>query len=149
MTTRISDSARHLWFLRATWPPLLLAVGCLSLSSLNAHLWWGLLCLAGAGLLCFDSLARHREFRVLRHSVRIAEGLTGEALARFRAARTTWCSRRAAIAAAHAEGFGADARALVEGWGYKPWHVFPDRAFTRSSPFFKPAFWLSVLGVRR
>ena len=128
---------------------MLLAAACLLLSLAHAQSWWGLLCLTGAGLLCFDSPARHREFRVLRHSVRIAEGLTGEALARFRAARTTWCSRRAAIAAAHAEGFGADARALVTSWGYKPWHVFPDRAFTRASPFLKPSFWLSVLGARR
>ncbi|OLF73063.1 hypothetical protein AWH62_08925 [Maricaulis sp. W15] len=149
MQTQTTDPARHIWFLRATWPPLVLAVCCALLSLVHAQLWWGLVCLGGASLLCFDSVARHREFRALRHSVRVAKGLTGEALARFRAARSTWCSRRAAIAAAHAEGFGADARALVDGWGYKPWHVFPDRAFTFGSPFFKPAFWQSVLGLRR
>jgi len=137
------------WFFRATWPPLLLAVCCMALVRLHAPLWWGGLCVIGAVLLCLDSLARHREFRALRHSVRLARGLSGEALARFRAARSTWCSRRAAIAAAQAEGFGADARSLVSGWGYKPWHVFPDRAFSLRSPFFRSSFWLSVLGLGR
>jgi hypothetical protein len=139
----------RLWFLRATWPPLCLAVVCLTLSRLQMPVWWGVLCVIGALLLCTDSLARHREFRALRHSVRLARGLSGEALARFRAARTTWCSRRAAIAAAYAEGFGTDARALVDDWGYKPWHVFPDRAFSLRSPFLRLSFWQSVLGIRR
>jgi len=137
------------WFLRATWPPLLLAAECIVISRFHDAWWWWFVCLLGAVLLCFDSLARHREFLSLRHSVRLARGLSGEALARFRAARSTWCSRRAAIAAAHAEGFGADARALVNDWGYKPWHVFPDRAFSLRSPFLRSSFWLSVLGVRR
>jgi len=149
MDSRLTRLAHHAWFLRATWPPLFLAGCCLLLSLAHAQLWWGLLCLVGATLLVFDSVARHREYRSLRHSVRLARGLTGQALARFRAARTTWCSRRAAIAAAHAEGYGPDARALVAGWGYKPWHVFPDRAFSLNSPFLKPAFWLSVLGLKR
>jgi len=140
---------RVLWYLRSTWPPLVLALVCLLASLLHTSLWWGVACGVGALLLIADSLARHREFRALRHSVRAACGLTGEALARFRAARSTWCSRRAAIAAAQAEGFGLDARALVVGWGYKPWHVFPDRAFTINSPFLRLAFWQSVLGLRR
>ncbi|WP_323761342.1 hypothetical protein [Maricaulis sp.] len=139
----------RLWFVRATWPPLLLAVGCLALSRVYEPIWWAGLCVAATILLCLDSAARHREFRRLRHSVRKARGLSGEALARFRAARTTWCSRRAAIAAAHAEGFEDDARALVSGWGYKPWHVFPDRAFSFNSPFLRASFWQSVLGWRR
>ncbi|MAC88955.1 MAG: hypothetical protein ACJA0K_000748 [Maricaulis maris] len=140
---------RSLWYLRATWPPLVLAATCLLASLLHASVWWGVACATGALVLVIDSLARHREFRALRHSVRAACGLTGEALARFRAARSTWCSRRAAIAAAQAEGFGLDARALVTGWGYKPWHVFPDRAFSLNSPFLRLAFWQSVLGFKR
>ncbi len=53
-----------------------------------------------------------------------------------------------ALAAAQAEGLGREARNLVAKWGYKPWHVFPDKAFTRHSPFLKPRFWRSVLGLR-
>jgi hypothetical protein len=72
---------RSLWYLRATWPPLVLAATCLLASLLHASVWWGVACATGALVLVIDSLARHREFRALRHSVRAACGLTGEALA--------------------------------------------------------------------
>lgn len=140
---------RALWYVRATWPPLMLAAICAVLALAHGSAWWIGLWLLGTLTLVLDSRARYGEFRELRHSVRVATGLSGEALARFRAARSTWCSRRAALAAAQAEGFGVEARALVASWGYKPWNVFPDRAFSSQSPFLRVGFWRSVLGLRR
>ena len=145
---RLSQSVRN-WSLKATWPPLLLATGALVIAALSSWVWLSIMGILGAGLLLVDMIARQRQFLAQRLSLRRAGGLSGEALARFRKARTAWCSRRAAMAAAHAEGFGEDSRRMVRSWGYKPWHVFPDRAFTASSPFLRLSFWRSVLGLSR
>jgi hypothetical protein len=130
------------------WPPLLLAAGCLVLAlGAFSPLWLDVLALLGCVVLCLDTAARYRQYRMLRTALRRANGVSGRAKVLFRRARTTWCTRRAALAAAHAEGYGREARALVGRWGYRPWHVFPDGTFTRQSPFLKPAFWLSVVGL--
>lgn len=131
------------------WPPLLLALGCILLVLASPFLWLDGLALVTIGVLCLDTLARHREYRALRLALRRARGLTGPARILFRRARSSWCTRRAALAASQAEGFGREARALVGKWGYRPWHVFPDGAFTRRSPFLRFAFWRSVLGLGR
>jgi len=136
----------QLWSLRATWPPLLLAGLCVLLALVTGHpVVFGL---AGLGMLVlfFDSAARLRDFERVRVLIRRSGGLTGAALRNFRKARVSWCTRRSAIAAAYAEGLGEEARRLVRHWGYRPWHVFPDGAFTRNSPFLRVAFWKSVLG---
>lgn len=131
----------------SVWPPVFLAVCCLALAAFSPFLWLSLLALAAFGLLCLDTMARYRDYLTLRRAMRQARGLTGPARALFRRARSSWCTRRAALAAAYSEGFGAEARALVGKWGYKPWHVFPDGAFSRRSPFLRFAFWRSVLGL--
>lgn len=148
---KLSDSASSLsaWSLRATWPPLILAAGALLIAAIAPWVWLSVLGFAGAALLLLDSWARHRQYAALRLALRRAGGLTGAALVRFRKARTSWCTRTAAIAAAQAEGFGAESRSMVQAWGYKPWHVFPDRAFSVSSPFLRLGFWRSVLGLGR
>ena len=139
----------QVWSFRATWPPLLLLVLALGLAWLSPFLWLDILCFLSVALLTFDTFARQKQFETLRLALRRAGGLTGHALARFRKARTSWCTRRAALAATLAEGFGAESRNLVREWGYKPWHVFPDEAFTARSPFFRLGFWKSVLGFSR
>lgn len=128
---------------------MLLALGALLVAATSPWIWLSVLGFAGAGLLLLDTWARQRQFLAQRLSLRRSGGLSGEALARFRKARTAWCSRRAAMAAAHAEGFGIESRRMVRSWGYRPWHVFPDRAFTSSSPFLRASFWKSVLGMGR
>ncbi|MAK64189.1 MAG: hypothetical protein CMF75_05505 [Maricaulis sp.] len=148
MTALLLHSRSPFWSLRAIWPPLLLALACLAILALSPPLWIGLAALAGFSILVLDATARLRQYRDLRAGLRAARGLTGRALVEFRRARTSWCTRSAALAAAQAEGWGKEARALVSRWGYKPWHVFPDKAFTRHSPFLKPRFWRSVLGLR-
>lgn len=137
------------WSLRATWPPVLLFVLAVLVAFSVPVPWLSGLVLVGACVLIFDSLARHRQFAALRLVVRRAGGLSGEALAQFRQARRSWCSRTAAMAAADAEGHGRQARHLVREWGYRPWHVFPDGAFRRRSTFLRLDFWKSVLGISR
>ena len=139
----------QLWFFRATWPPLALSVLVSAIAWFSPLLWLDILSLLGIGLLTLDTFARQKQFSDLRLELCRAGGLTGHALARFRKARTAWCSRRAAIAASFAEGFGEESRLLVHEWGYKPWHIFPDGAFTKRSPFLRMGFWKSVLGFSR
>lgn len=135
--------------LGAVWPPLVLAVLAGAIGVLAPFIWLKIVAVIGVFLLITDTIARHRQFEELRRALRRAGGLTGHALARFRKARTAWCSRRAALAASFAEGFGRESRELVHSWGYRPWHVFPDGAFSMRSPFLRLGFWKSVLGLSR
>lgn len=137
----------QLWSFRATWPPLLLAGLAILTSLILSNAWIHAMAAAGVLVLFFDSAARLRQFERVRHLIRRTGGLEGRALREFREARSSWCSRRAAMAAAAAEGFAVEARELVAKWGYRPWHIFPDRAFSRRSPFLRLAFWKSVLGI--
>ena len=147
MSALILHTRSGLFSLSATWPPLILALGCVLILALSPPLWLAIGAAGGLLVLCLDALARHRQYRDLRRVFRAARGLTGQGLVEFRRARSSWCTRRAALAAAHAEGLGRDARDLIARWGYKPWHIFPDHAFTRRSPFLKWRFWRSVLGL--
>jgi len=134
--------------LAPVWPPLLLALASLALALwFPAPVWFDLLALGGFAVLSLDVAARYRQYRALRAALRHAGGVSGRARMLFRRARSTWCTRRAALAAAQAEGFGCEARALVAQWGYRPWHIFPDGSFSRRSPFLKIAFWRAVIGL--
>ncbi|WP_300552030.1 hypothetical protein [Maricaulis sp.] len=141
----------QIWALCATWPPLLLCLLALGLAWLGASaLPAGSVLLAtGAAILVFDAAARLRQAEMIRAEILCIGGLQGSALKVFRQARASWCSRRAALAAASAAGQGRTARELVEKWGYRPWHVFPDHAFSARSPFLRAGFWKSVLGLRQ
>jgi hypothetical protein len=135
--------------LPAIWPPLLLAGSAALIGWLSPWIWLSALAAIGVMLMLIDSLARRRQYARMRIALRQAGGLTGPALARFRKARTAWCTRRAVLAAAYIEGFGRESRALIRDWGYRPWHVFPDGAFTARTPFIRLGFWKSVLGLSR
>lgn len=147
MHASLSYPRQRQWSFRAVWPPVFLAASALALAFVSPWLWLSVLAGTGVVVLLFDIRARHKQYADLRRALRRAGGLTGEAMARFRKARTAWCSRRAAIAAAHAEGFGRESRAAIQHWGYRPWHVFPDRAFSLQTPFLRVSFWRSVLGL--
>ena len=147
MSTRQVFFDPQLWSLRATWPPLLLLSGALLVALVSPFAWVSVLGGLGVLLLCLDSVARLREFVRLRTVFVHVGAIEGRALAEFRRSRTSWCSRRAAIAAAHAAGVGDQARQMIREWGYRPWHIFPDRAFTPNSPFLRVNFWKSVLGI--
>jgi hypothetical protein len=140
---------RPLLSLSAIWPPLLLAVLAGVIGLFSPFIGLKIAAVIGVFLLITDTIARHRQFEELRLALRRTGGLTGHALARFRKARTAWCSRRAALAATVAEGFGRESRELVHSWGYRPWHIFPDGAFSTRSPFLRLEFWKSVLGLSR
>jgi hypothetical protein len=144
-----SIAFRPLLSLSAVWPPLALALLAGVIGLVLPFIWLKIAAVIGVFLLIADTIARHRQFEELRISLRRTGGLTGQALARFRKARTAWCSRRAALAASFAEGFGRESRELVHSWGYRPWHVFPDGAFSARSPFLRLEFWKSVLGLSR
>ncbi|MBO6846610.1 MAG: hypothetical protein JJ884_03735 [Maricaulis sp.] len=137
----------QLWSLRATWPPLVLLFGALLVALVSPFAWLSVLAGLGVLVLALDSFARLREFVRLRGVFQRIGAIEGRALAEFRRSRTSWCSRRAAIAAAYAAGLGLQARQMVRGWGYRPWHILPDRAFSLRSPFLRVNFWKSVLGI--
>jgi hypothetical protein len=135
--------------LPAVWPPMLLAGSAALIGWFSPWLWLSFLAVVGVLVMLLDTLARHRQYAHMRLALRQAGGLTGHALARFRKARTAWCTRRAVMAAACIEGFERESRQLVRDWGYRPWHVFPDGAFSQRSPFIRLGFWKSVLGLSR
>ena len=137
----------QLWSLRATWPPLLLLGSALIVALASPYLWLSVMAVIGVFVLSLDSAARLREFVRLRAVFQRVGAIEGRALAEFRRSRTSWCSRRAAIAAAYAAGLGDQARQQIRAWGYRPWHIFPDRAFSAQSPFLRVNFWKSVLGI--
>ena len=134
--------------LRATWPPLVLLVMALSVAVFVPVWPLRLLAALGVFVLSFDVRARFMDYRRIRVRIARSGALIGAARTQLRSSSTSWCTRRAAIAAAYAEGLGHEAHALVKQWGYRPWHVFPDGAFTTHSPFLRISFWKSVLGHR-
>ena len=147
MTSRENMISFQLWSLRATWPPLLLLSGAVLTMMASPVVWLSVFAAFGALVLGLDSVARLKEFVRLRALFEQAGAIEGRALAEFRRSRSSWCSRRAALAAAKAAGLGQQARDQVRAWGYRPWHVFPDRAFSTRSPFLRVNFWRSVLGL--
>jgi len=149
MEKKTSQNASRDWSFRATWPPIALAGIASIIGMVSPYTWLSVLSFIGVMLLLMDTLARQKQFIELRMALRRSGGLSGHALARFRKARSAWCSRRAAMAASSAEGFGLESRSLIREWGYKPWHILPDGAFTARSPFIRLGFWKSVLGLSR
>lgn len=138
-------------FVRATWPPLLifslfLMAAFSAAFLLPEPLWWIACggCGLGAGIMLCDALGRWEDCKALR-----GFGVTESGLRLFDwrlkydlkvyTLQQSWCGRAAAVAAEPA----------LSGWfyeqGYRWYHIFPDHAFTRHSPFLKMSFWRGVM----
>ncbi len=130
----------------AIWPPILLLLADLLVMPVVAiWSWWLVLPFAiGAIILCFDIAGRRTDFKLAaRH---FAAGRRPERVAKNY--QFSWCGRVACAAAASA--VSPQIGKLVSDHyatnGYRWFHIFPDGAFTRNSPFLSLRFWQITLG---
>lgn len=132
--------------LSAIWPPIaLLLADLLVMPVLALWSWWLVLPFAaGAIILCFDIAGRRADFRLAarhlaagRRPVRVAKNY-----------QFSWCGRVACAAAATAvsPAIGKTVADHYSANGYRWYHIFPDGAFTRNSPFLSLRFWQITLG---
>ena len=131
----------------AVWPPLSLLT--LSLTAANLAFMPLLLRLAAAAGVCilvFDISARLRDFRRVARNLSYDPELLPRHIPRY---KRSWCQRTVLHWAAFAA-LGREGRRYVQmqygRMGYRWFHFFPDKTFTRESPFLKPSFWRSLIG---
>lgn len=110
--------------------------------------WLPVRVLAGIGLVIslFDIAARIKDSRKVMETLAAAPSLLARHVSRY---KRSWCQRAVLEWSAYGA-LGAEARRYVAGqfasMGYRPYHIFPDRAFTRDSPFLKISFYRSLVG---
>lgn len=130
----------------AIWPPLALLMTSLTVASLPVPLVLRAAAVAGVLILMFDITARMRDFRRVVARLALDPSTLNRHVIRY---KPSWCQRTVLYWAAE-EAIGREGRAQV-GWqffqmGYRWYHIFPDRTFTRESPFLKAKFWRSLIG---
>ncbi len=131
----------------AVWPPIVLL--CMNLTiTLLPVFWTPVRILAGIGLLIsiVDITARIKDSRRVMVTLAAAPGLLPRHISRY---KRSWCQRTVLEWSAYGA-LGENARKYVAGqyasMGYRFFHIFPDRAFTRDSPFLKLNFYRSLVG---
>lgn len=134
-------------YISATWPPLILTLIAAVTVWLSPWLWLTVLGIFAVILALLDAKARYREFRTLRGY--FLDGNMVHSSHMVRRMRPSFCGRVAAAAAAASvrATFARSTRDFYFDQGYRPWHVFPDNAFTMKSPFLRPSFWARVVGL--
>lgn len=132
--------------LLAIWPPMALIATSLTVASLPVPLALRAAAVAGLLILTFDITARMRDYRRVVDRLALDPSLLDRHLVRY---KPSWCQRTVLYWAAEAA-LGRESRAYVgrqfAQMGYRWYHIFPDRTFTRESPFLKPKFWRSLIG---
>jgi hypothetical protein len=131
----------------AVWPPLaLLTTSSVVASIALTPLPLRLAAIAGVCILLFDISARLKDFRRVAGVLRYDASLLPRHIIRY---RRSWCQRTVMHWAAFAA-LGQTGRTYVRKqygrMGYRWFHIFPDKTFTRESPFLKPSFWRSLIG---
>lgn len=130
----------------AVWPPLALLAGALSIASLPFPLALRVAAVAGVLILIFDVWARWRDYRRVSRNLMRDPELLHRHLPRY---KRSWCQRTVLHWAAY-RALGKRGREYVRehysAMGYRWFHIFPDRTFTRESPFLRPSFWRSLVG---
>ncbi|WP_127524236.1 hypothetical protein [Mesorhizobium sp. Z1-4] len=132
--------------LLAIWPPMALFATSLTVASLPVPLVLRAAAVAGILILIFDITARTRDYRRVVARLAFDPSALDRHIVRY---KPSWCQRTVLYWAAN-EALGGEARAKVgrqyADMGYRWYHFFPDRTFTRESPFFKVKFWRSLVG---
>lgn len=131
----------------AVWPPVALHVSALALAGIPALPWpVRAAAIFGAAILILDVAARLRDFRKVARDLKRDPELLSPHVARY---KRSWCQRTVIHWAAFAA-LGTAGSKLVrqqfETMGYRWFHIFPDRTFTRESPFLRINFWRSLIG---
>ncbi|MBO6719666.1 MAG: hypothetical protein JJ913_17045 [Rhizobiaceae bacterium] len=132
--------------LLAIWPPLALFATSVTVASLPAPMFLRAAAVAGVVILIFDITARTRDFRRVVGRLALDPSLLDRHILRY---KPSWCQRTVLYWAAD-EALGRESRLHVgrqfRNMGYRWFHFFPDRTFTRDCPFLKPKFWRSLVG---
>ena len=132
--------------LLAIWPPMALFATSLTVASLPRPLALRAAGVAGILILIFDISARTKDFRRVVERLVLDPSALDRHILRY---KPSWCQRTVLYWAAN-EALGGEARMKVgrqyADMGYRWYHFFPDRTFTRESPFFKLKFWRSLVG---
>ena len=132
--------------LLAIWPPMALFVTALSVASMPVPLVLRAAAVAGVLILVFDISARMRDYRRVVARLALDPSLLNRHVVRY---KPSWCQRTVLYWAADAA-LGREGRDYVgrqfAAMGYRWFHFFPDRTFTRDSPFLKVKFWRSLIG---
>ncbi len=132
--------------LLAIWPPLALFATSVTVASIEAPLFLRAAAVGGIIILIFDIAARMRDFRRVANRLQAEPDSLDRHILRY---KPSWCQRTVVYWAAE-EALGREGRSYVgeqfQSMGYRWYHFFPDRTFTRESPFLKPKFWRSLIG---
>jgi hypothetical protein len=130
----------------AVWPPMALFMTALSVASLPVPLLLRVAAVAGVLILVLDISARRRDYRQIVARLALDPSLLDRHIIRY---KPSWCQRTVLYWAAE-ESLGRDSRLYVGRqftlMGYRWFHIFPDRTFTRESPFLKIKFWRNLVG---
>jgi len=130
----------------AVWPPLTLFAGALSVASMPVPLLLRMAAIGGMLILLFDISARLRDFRRVAANLEREPSLLPRHVPRY---KRSWCQRTVLYWAAYralGEEGGSYVRAQYDRMGYRWFHFFPDKTFTRESPFLRLNFWRSLIG---
>jgi hypothetical protein len=123
----------------AIWYPSLLAAIAATIGFLMLPSWIACGPFVAALLLVMDAKARLSDYRRLSISIN-RWGFLPEIYEPY---LRTKCSREVLRAAAP----HVPVSMIYQRHGYRWWHLAPDGAFTRNSPFLRPRFWRAALGV--
>jgi hypothetical protein len=132
--------------LLAIWPPMALFATSLTVAALPVPLFLRAAAIGGVIILMLDITARLRDFRQVVGRLALDPALLNRHIVRY---KPSWCQRTVLYWAAD-EALGRESRAYVgrqfAEMGYRWYHFFPDRTFTRESPFLKLKFWRNLVG---
>ena len=123
-------------FFKACWPPL--AIGFLSIVGAY-EVSFGFIVLTV--FMYFDVTTRWVDYNRLKKII----DRYGPHEVYLRTRKSSWCQRTSTVAAFSANGYGDYAYAYYYGRGYRFWHVFPDRTFSKDCPLIDPHFWGSMI----
>lgn len=129
--------------LGAIWYPSLLTSIAVTLAALALPHWIAGVFAIVAVLLAMDTRARLPDYRRLVISI----NRWGFIPTVYEPYLRTKCSREVLRAAARETRRSASYPVILRKHGYRWWHLAPDGAFTRNSPFLNPKFWRAALGV--
>lgn len=126
------------------WYPASLSLLALTLAMLALPHWLAGIFIVVSVLLALDARARLKDYDRLVQAILSPDqpGLDWRVMRRFTVSR---CGREVLVRACHSAGYRA--RPMLYSLGYRWWHLVPDGAFGRQSPFFKLRFWRNALGV--
>jgi len=132
--------------MKALLPPLSFLAPVLTIS-----VWlWSLLSLVGLVMVVFillDMRARWRDYQHLLTWFKTAHS-SSQDYRKLRRYRSSRCQRHVAITAARASshlGLQQDVKDYYYGLGYRWWHVLPDNTFSLKSPYFRRAFYKTLI----